>query len=156
MELHVETFRDHDAERRVGRREKVAHWDRGSRLAAGVLAALAFAWPVTLFAFFNWTTAPIGVSSIVSATPIAWFVFHTMLVFLFGSFAFQNPRIYGLRTLWVAGMIFLPLLTIPAYWWLHVWHAPFVNDVQEEDELTGSPQGLRTPRGGALAGPPLA
>lgn len=156
MELHVRTFRDRDADRRVGRREKIAHWGRGARVAAGVLAALASVWPLTLLAFSTWTSAPHGVHAFLSTALIAWFVFHTMLVFLFGSFAMENPRIYGLRTIWVVGMIFLPIVPIPAYWWLHVWNAPFVNDVQEEDELTGSPKGLRTPRGGALAGPPPA
>lgn len=142
MEISYRTIRSDRGPVPIGRREKIAHWNTGSRLAVGVLAALAFVWPVSLLLLHTWTSAPLSWQSFLTAAPFAWFVFHTMLVFLFGSLVVQNPRIYGLRTLWIVGLIFMPPLAVPAYWWMHVWNAPFLNDIQEEDELTGSPKGL--------------
>ncbi len=143
MQLSIRTIR-HRGPTRVGRREKVAHWGFGARVAAGVLALLSFALPLTILALGTWTDAPLGVQSFVAAAPYAYFVFHVLLVFLFASFVLQNPRIYGLRTLWLTGVVLLPPIAVPAYWWMHVWNAPFVDDVQEEDELVGSPKTLPT------------
>jgi hypothetical protein len=73
----------------------------------------------------------------------AMLVFHVLLAFVVGAFVMQNPRIEGLRTIWLFGLVLAPPLTIPMYWWAHVWNAPYIGDREEDDHDTGTRQ---TPR----------
>jgi hypothetical protein len=142
MDLLVRTIRDR-SRTRVGPRESIPHWGMRARAALGLLAAIAAAWPIFLIVL------AVGAAGIPSLAPLlggatyAMVVFHVLSAFVFGAFVVQNPRIECLRTIWLFGLVLTPPLTIPAYWWAHVWNAPYIGDREEDDLDTGSRE---TPR----------
>jgi hypothetical protein len=117
--------------------------DRSRTRVGPLLAAIAAAWPIFLIVL------AVGAAGIPSLAPLlggatyAMVVFHVLSAFVFGAFVVQNPRIEGLRTIWLFGLVLTPPLTIPAYWWAHVWNAPYIGDREEDDLDTGSRE---TPR----------
>ncbi len=132
MDLHVCTIRDR-SRTRVGARETIPHWGTGARAALGVLAAASLASPFVLSWLAAWMSVDPRIGSALAFAAYAALVFNALLTIVFSSFVMANPRIYGLRTFWLIGLIAAPPLTLPIYWWTHVWNAPFVGERQEDD-----------------------
>ena len=56
----------------------------------------------------------------------------------------QNLRIDGQRPLWIAGLLLAAPITLPLYWWKHIWNAPFVGDHAVDDEVPARVLGDQT------------
>jgi len=132
MDLHVCTVRDR-SRTRVGSREAIPHWGMGARAALGVLASMALGSPFALLSLAAWTVAEPKIGSVLALASYATLIFYALLTVVFASFVIDNPRIYGLRTIWLIGLITAPPLTLPIYWWTHVWNAPYLGERREDD-----------------------
>lgn len=123
------------ADRRIGRREAIPRWSTGSRLALG---AWTFAMPLAAAALGVWALA-VGdhVEPGLFAIVTAFFVAHAIIAMLYIAFAAQNPRIERQRTAWMLAIAVAGPVAIPAYWLMHVLHAPYVgrHDVDQETAL---------------------
>lgn len=108
----------------AGARETIPRWSRGSRLALG---AWTFAMPVS--------AAGVGLANLARGTdppPVlvaatcGLFVLHALITLFYAAFAGQNARIARTRTAWMVALVLAGPITIPVYWLVHVWRAPYV------------------------------
>ena len=132
MDLLVRTVRPR-SRTRIGVHESIPHWGLAARAALGMLSLVALVSPlVILLAHVLAGPQDPGLSTSIA---FAMIVSDTLLVFFFGSFVIQNPRIYGFRTAWLAALVFAAPLALPLYWAVHIWNAPFVGDYELDDPL---------------------
>jgi len=140
MDLVVRTVRPRNRTR-IGVHESIPHWGLAARAALGMLALVALASPFVIL-FANVFTAPQN-PGLSTGIAFAMIVSDTLLVFFFGSFVMQNPRIYGFRTAWLVALLLAAPIALPLYWAVHIWNAPFVGDYEQDDPL---PSGLSSRR----------
>ena len=52
-----------------------------------------------------------------------------MLLLLYAPAVFNNPRLSPpLRRLWLVGFVVAGIVTLPVYWYRHIWSAPYQPD----------------------------
>ncbi len=133
MDLLVRTIR-HGAPDGVGHSESIPRWGMGSRAALGLLSAIAFIAPVALLSAIVTSHGNATADNRLLGMGVAMVVFHALLVLFFISFVRQNPRIHGQQTLWLGGLLLAAPITLPAYWWMHIWNAPVVGNRHVDDD----------------------
>ncbi len=129
------------------RNESIPRWSRRARLFLGVLtfvligvfASAAFAAAFTAGPAAGFDAGDYSPFQVVLVLAI-FMQFILMLFYI--SFAAQNPRLSA-RGTWVFAMIFMPWAILPIYWYLHIWHAPYVANPRHDYNVPG---GQRTSR----------
>lgn len=121
-------------DRRVGKSETIPRWGATSRLA---LAVVTFSMPMiagllALAAIVAGGDPPPYLLGMV----FGFFVTHCLLTLFYLAFAGQNPRLRS-RTRWQLALILAGPVTIPAYWYIHVWHAPRVGRGDTDYDVPG-------------------
>ena len=127
----------------VGHSETIPRWGVGARVALGVLSLIALIIPLVLLAVALLTPGSDAVDTQLLGGSFGMFIFHGLLVLFFVSFVIQNPRIEQERALWIAGLLFAAPLTLPIYWWKHIWKAPFVGRHHHDYEVPSRVAGDR-------------
>lgn len=77
-----------------------------------------------------------GYSFFLEMDSVAWLGYPVMLPFfgfaalwLYATLVLNNRRISkGSKVSWLVGLIAAAPIAIPAYWWIHVWHAPHLTE----------------------------
>ncbi|MFW6049959.1 MAG: hypothetical protein ACODAU_02225 [Myxococcota bacterium] len=92
---------------------------RGTRALLGLLAFLPLALVVAAGVFAS--TPEGGAGTMLYGAVLLMF----LLVLFFGAFVINNRRIPGQHKVgWAASFLLIGPVTIPLYWYIHVWHAP--------------------------------
>ncbi|MFW5876138.1 MAG: hypothetical protein ACOCXM_05335 [Myxococcota bacterium] len=102
------------------------NWSKGDRLWLGVFTLLPVAVGVAIPIRALLQAEPLfggtGFCVLCLAHPLMVF----MLLMAYAPAAFNNHRIsQGGRILWLLGFVVLGVVTLPVYWYLHVWRAPY-------------------------------
>ena len=126
-----------DTHPRTTRNESITRWSQGARITLGaitflLIALFAFAAVMTLLTPETMPMERQGIG------PTHFLVFagvfaEFLLILFYVSFAWQNPRTDN-HVPWIVGMVVLPFATLPVYWWVHVWKAPYVAEYDEKFE----------------------
>lgn len=129
-----------DTHPRTTRNESITRWSQGARITLGaitflLIALFAFAAVMTLLTPETMPMERQGVG------PVHFLVFagvfaQFLLILFYVSFAWQNPRTDN-HVPWIVGMVVLPFATLPVYWWVHVWKAPYVADPHHDYNVPG-------------------
>lgn len=127
---------------RVRRDETIPRWGRNARVALGVLTLISTA-------VFTLGALAVIVSILVAPdvartrpdTPLHFVLLFAaiadyLLTLFYIWFASQNPRLAS-RALWIAGMVLVPWLVQPMYWYAHVLNAPYVGDPSRDLGVPG-------------------
>jgi hypothetical protein len=121
-------------DRRVGRSETIPRWGMTSRLTLGLIT---FAMPAiaSLLAIAALAAGGEPPPILLGAT-FGFFITHGLVTLFYLAFAGQNPRLRS-RARWQLALILAGPITIPAYWFMHVWAAPRVGRGDEDGNVPG-------------------
>lgn len=104
---------------------RVRSMNKAGRLLLGVLTLLPLA---GVFGLLGWTAggaAQEGFDPGMVGFPLMVLVGTFILLLFYVSAVFNNPRLTkGARMLWAIILFVGNVLTMPLYWYVHVWRAP--------------------------------
>jgi len=134
------------ADRRVGRSETIPRWGPTSRLALGLLTFMGpLIASVLAVAAIASGSEP---SPLLLGSTFGFLIAHCLMTMFYIAFAGQNPRLRS-RLRWHLALILAGPISIPAYWFMHVWNAPRIGRGDEDGEVPG--MDMREARRMALA-----
>jgi len=121
-------------DRRVGKSETIPRWGPTSRLALGLITLMGPVLATTLgvWAIVENDSPP----PVLLGAAFGFFIAHCLMTFFYLAFAGQNPRLRS-RTRWQLALILAGPITIPIYWFIHVWGAPRIGTGDTDYEVPG-------------------
>ncbi len=120
--------------RRVGRAETIPRWSPMSRLALGFWT---FSMPAiaALMGLVSMLVPP-EVPPVLLAAVYGFLITHCLIAMFYVAFAGQNPRLHS-RVGWQLAIVLAGPITIPVYWFMHVWDAPKVGRMDVDEDVPG-------------------
>src|SRR6478736_1706797 len=133
-EMVVSVIDARPPDRRVGRSETIPRWGATSRLTLGLIT---FAMPTiaSLLAVAAIATNGQPPPILLGAT-FGFLITHGLITLFYLAFAGQNPRLRS-RLRWQLALIFAGPITIPVYWFIHVWNAPRIGRGDVDGDVPG-------------------